>query len=226
MRTIAWRSPPEGTMNIDRAGLPFIVATLVPVFLSIATGHNLLALLLSALAGGMILFFRDPERVPTEIPEALVSPADGRVLFAGPANRTLAPPGVWQQISIFLSPLDVHVNRIPISGRVTRVEHVTGAFLPAFRQDAASRNERTEIWLDHSGQTIVFRQVVGTLARRVVCRVTPGTTVHTGQRFGIMKFGSRMDLFLPNSATLVVRGGDRVRGGETIVARLSQVKST
>jgi phosphatidylserine decarboxylase len=97
---------------------------------------------------------------------------------------------------------------------------VPGSFLPAFRDGAAARNERNEIWLDHAGQTIVFRQIVGALARRVVCRVARGARVQTGQRFGIMKFGSRMDLYLPTSATLVVSKGDRVRAGETIVARL------
>ena len=145
------------------------------------------------------MFFRDPERVPPQAPEAVVSPADGRVLYAGTAEGTLAPPGDWLQVSVFLSPLDVHVNRVPIAGQVTRVEHVPGTFLPAFRDGAAARNERTEIWLQHAGQTIVFRQVVGALARRVVCRVAVGAKVQTGQRFGIMKFGSRMDLFIPTA---------------------------
>lgn len=142
------------------------------------------------------------------------------MLVAGAAEPDGAPPGTWQQVSIFLSPLDVHVNRVPAAGRITRVDHVPGAFLPAYRPGAGARNERSEVWLeDRGGRTIVFRQVVGALARRVVCRVTPGTEVTTGQRFGIMKFGSRMDVFLPPDASLVVVRGDRVRGGETVVAR-------
>ena len=207
-------------MTIDRAGLPFIAVALIPVAVCLVAGLPLVALPLSGLALGMTLFFRDPERVA---PEAVVSPADGRVLYAGAADRPLAPPGNWLQISIFLSPLDVHVNRVPIAGQVTRVEHVPGTFLPAYRDGAASRNERTEIWLQHAGQTIVFRQVVGALARRVVCRVGVGARVQTGQRFGIMKFGSRMDLFMPTTATLVATKGDRVRGGETVVARLGRI---
>ena len=207
-------------MSIDRAGIPFIGVALVPAAVCLAVGLPLVALPLTGLAVVMALFFRDPERVPPEAPGAVVSPADGRVLYAGRAERTVAPPGDWLQISVFLSPLDVHVNRVPILGRVTRVEHVPGTFLPAYRPGAAARNERTEVWLEHAGQTIVFRQVVGALARRVVCRVTAGTTVQTGQRFGIMKFGSRMDLFMPTSAILAVSDGDRVRGGETVVARL------
>ena len=210
-------------MSIDRAGYPFIATALVPAMVSLAAGRPLLALPLSGLAVGIALFFRDPERVPPQAPEVVVSPADGRVLYAGAADRTLAPPGEWVQISIFLSPLDVHVNRVPVAGQVTRVEHVPGTFLPAYRDGAAARNERTEIWLQHAGQTIVFRQVVGALARRVVCRVGVGAMVQTGQRFGIMKFGSRMDLFMPTTATIVVAKGDRVRGGETIVAHLGRI---
>ena len=208
---------------IDRAGFPFIAVALVPAAVCLVAGLPLVAWLLAGLAVGLGLFFRDPDRMVPQVADAVVSPADGRVLYAGAADQTLAPPGDWLQISIFLSPLDVHVNRIPIAGQVTRVEHVPGRFLPAYRDGAAARNERNEVWLEHTGQTIVFRQVVGALARRVVCRVSAGTRVQTGQRFGIMKFGSRMDLFMPTTATLVVAIGDRVRGGETIVARLGSV---
>ncbi|MDP6579961.1 MAG: phosphatidylserine decarboxylase [Vicinamibacterales bacterium] len=210
-------------MRIDRAGYPFLAVPLVPAAICMVAGLPLVALPLTGLAIGVALFFRDPDRCPPQAPEAVVSPADGRVLYAGAAGRQVAPPGDWLQLSIFLSPLDVHVNRVPIAGQVTRVEYAPGSFLPAFRDGAAAANERNEIWLDHAGQTIVFRQIVGALARRVVCRVANGARVQTGQRFGIMKFGSRMDLFLPTSATLVVSKGDRVRAGETIVARLGGV---
>ena len=214
-------------MNIDRAGYPFVAVALIPAAVCLATGLTLLALPLTGLAVGVTLFFRDPERVPPQAPEVVVSPADGRVLYAGAAERHLAPSsGDWLQISIFLSPLDVHVNRVPIAGRVTRVDHVPGTFVPAYRDGAAAQNEQTEIWLQHADQTIVFRQVVGALARRVVCRVAVGATVQTGQRFGIMKFGSRMDVFMPTTATLVVTKGDRVRGGETVVARLGTPTAT
>ena len=207
-------------MFIDRAGLPFIGLAFVPSLICLAAGLAFPALLLSSLGILVALFFRDPSREPPQDPGVVVAPADGRVLFAGAADPDGAPPGTWLQVSIFLSPLDVHVNRVPIGGRVTRVDRVRGTFLPAYRPGAGASNERAEIWLEHEGHTIVFRQVVGALARRVVCRVTPGTTVSTGQRFGIMKFGSRMDLFVPAGSTLVTARGDRVRGGETVVARL------
>src|SRR5262249_36591062 len=152
--------------------------------------------------------------------EQVLSPADGRVIVAGPAIADAAPPGAWQQVSVFLSPMDVHVNRIPASGRITRVSFTPGRFLPAYRHDAGTTNERSEIWIDHGGQTIVTRQIVGILARRVVCRVQSGADVRAGERYGVMKFGSRMDVFLPLDATLRVKVGDRVRGGETVIAVL------
>ena len=207
-------------MFIDRAGVPFIGLALVPSLVYLAAGLPIPALLLSSLGLVVALFFRDPAREPPQAPGVVVAPADGRVLFAGEAEPEGAPPGTWLQISIFLSPLDVHVNRVPIGGRITRVDHVRGTFLPAYRPGAGASNERSEVWLEHAGHTIMFRQVVGALARRVVWRVTPGTAVRTGQRFGIMKFGSRMDVFLPPGATLATTRGDRVRGGETVVARL------
>jgi phosphatidylserine decarboxylase len=124
-------------------------------------------------------------------------------------------------VSIFLSPMDVHVNRIPASGRVTRVTFRPGRFLPAYRHESGRENERSEIWIDHQGQAVVARQVVGMLARRVVCRVSAGAEVHAGDRFGIMKFGSRMDVFVPTTATLQVAVGDMVRGGESVIAVLN-----
>jgi phosphatidylserine decarboxylase len=172
------------------------------------------------LAAFFLFFFRDPERGSPADDAAVVSPADGRVLVAGPAIAEAAPPGTWQQISIFLSPMDVHVNRVPVSGRVTRVSFTRGRFLPAYRHDAATTNERSEIWIDHGGQMVVVRQIVGILARRVVCRVQSGAEVRTGDRFGIMKFGSRMDVFVPLSTTIKVAVGDSVRGGETVIAVL------
>jgi phosphatidylserine decarboxylase len=150
----------------------------------------------------------------------VLSPADGRVLVAGPADGRAAPEGEWTQISIFLSPADVHVNRSPVAGRVTKVDFRPGRFLPAYHHDAASANERSEVWVDQDGLTVVFRQIVGILARRVVCRVRPGAELKAGDRVGIMKFGSRMDVFLPTSADLRVSEGDTVVGGVTVIAVL------
>jgi phosphatidylserine decarboxylase len=209
-------------VRLDSAGLPFITgALLLAGIVGAAIGWTL-AIPFLILGGFFVFFFRDPDRYALASDDNVVlSPADGRVLVAGVADASVAPPGQWKQISVFLSPLDVHVNRVPVSGRVTRVSVTPGRFLPAYRSDAASANERTEIWIDHQGQTIVARQVVGVLARRVVCRVQPGAEVRAGDRFGIMKFGSRMDVFMPPTAVIGIRVGQTVRGGETIIAVLN-----
>ena len=208
-------------MKIDRAGLPFILGSLLPAAALVALRRPTWALPLIALSGFCAFFFRDPERDVPDDPSVVLAPADGRVMHAGPAEPEVAPEGDWTQISIFLSPLDVHVNRTPTSGRILSVDYRPGRFLPAYRREAAAENERSEIWIDHAGQTVVCRQVVGLLARRVVCRLVAGTAVRQGQRLGIMKFGSRMDVFLPPDSVLEVKVGDMVRGGETIMSRLS-----
>jgi phosphatidylserine decarboxylase len=207
-------------VHVDRSGYPFIGGALAVAVLTAALGWWWLAVPLFVLAGFFLFFFRDPERTVTAGDDVVLSPADGRVLVAGPAHADATPPGDWLQISIFLSPVDVHVNRVPVSGRVTRVRYTPGRYLPAYRDNAGSVNERSEIWIDHRGRAIVARQIVGVLARRVVCRVQAGADVQAGDRYGIMKFGSRMDVFLPTSAEIRVRVGAAVRGGETVIAVL------
>jgi phosphatidylserine decarboxylase len=206
-------------MLIDRAGWPFLIAALS---MALATGWWAgfpWAAPFVVLAAFFAFFFRDPARDVPAAPGLVVAPADGRVMHAGPAGEG-SPAGEWLQVTIFLSPLDVHVNRTPVSGRVLRVEYHPGRFLPAYRRESGVLNERTELWVDHGGTPIVFRQVVGVLARRIVCRLTPGDSVERGERFGVMKFGSRMDVFLPTDATLRVQTGDRVVGGVTTLAVL------
>jgi phosphatidylserine decarboxylase len=142
-------------------------------------------------------------------------------MVAGAPTGQAFPPGNWQQISIFLSPMDVHVNRMPIGGRVTKVEYHPGRFLPAYKSEAGDLNEYTEVWIDHHGQTIVVRQIVGILARRIVCRVKEGDVVKAGDRFGVMKFGSRMDIFVPTTAAIAVKVDEKVIGGVTVIAKLT-----
>jgi len=173
-------------------------------------------------AGFFLFFFRDPDRrIPTGA-NLVVSPADGRVMIVG-APGAGAPPGHWQQISIFLSPMDVHVNRAPLEAAVTRVDYHPGKFLPAYREDAGQFNEWTEVWFEQNGTAVVCRQIVGILARRIVTRLEVGQRVQRGERFGIMKFGSRIDLFLPVSATVTAKVGDKVVGGESTLATLVAV---
>jgi phosphatidylserine decarboxylase len=208
------------SVRIDPAGFPFIGGAVVVALAFGVAGAWLVALPFLVAAGFFLFFFRDPDRRSPSDDSSVLSPADGRVLVAGPAVAEAAPPGSWGQISIFLSPMDVHVNRIPVSGRVAHVTFKAGRFLPAYRHDAGATNERSEIWIEHGGRMIVVRQIVGMLARRVVCRVSKGADVRAGERFGIMKFGSRMDVFVPDDATITVAVGDTVRGGETVIAML------
>jgi phosphatidylserine decarboxylase len=140
-------------------------------------------------------------------------------MIAGPAAPESSPPGTWTQVAIFLSPLDVHINRSPVAGRITRIDYRPGRFLPAYDR-RADENELNEIWVDANGTTVVFRQVVGILARRIVCRVNVGQEVGLGERVGLMKFGSRMDVFLPSDVRLQVEVGQMVVAGETILATL------
>jgi len=206
-------------VSIDRAATPFVLIAALPAAAAVLLGWPWIGASLLILPVAVALFFRDPDRTVPNDPDAILSPADGTVLHAGPARASEAPPGAWQQITIFLSLFDVHINRTPAAGRITRVTHVPGMFLPAFRPDA-HRNEHSEIWIDRRGIMVVFRQVVGVLARRVVTRVKAGDTLEPGARIGLMKFGSRMDVFLPVDAVVVARTGEKVRAGETVIARL------
>lgn len=213
-------TPYNQTMLIDRAGLPFIGgAILLAVIAGFWLGRAWSVPFL-VLGAFFLFFFRDPDRTVPPGKYLVVSPADARIMVAGATTWPGAPPGEWQTISMFLSPIDVHVNRTPVEGTVSRVEYHPGKFLPAYRKEAGELNEWTEVWFDSPAGPVVLRQIVGVLARRIVCRVKPGDRVKAGQRFGVMKFGSRIDLFLPRSATIHVSAGDKVVGGETPIATL------
>lgn len=212
-------------MRIDRAATPFVVIAALPAAVLWWWGWPVAALAMLLLPLVIALFFRDPDRDASQDPTLVLAPADGRVMYAGPADPSdlpTAPDGEhrdWQQVMIFLSVLDVHINRTPVSGRVTQVLYQPGTFLPAYRRES-QKNERSEIWFDHDGTPVVARQVVGILARRVVCRLAPGAQVRAGEHLGLMKFGSRMDVFVPTTASLAVAPGESVRAAETVLARL------
>src|SRR5687768_1410611 len=214
---------PSG-MKIDRAGVPFIAAALVPAAGLAIARRPVLAASFAALGGFFAFFFRDPDRNVPQEPGLVVAPADGRVMIAGPSDGRWAPPGTWKQITIFLSPMDVHMNRTPVAGRVTRIDYRRGRFLPAYHE-SSNDNELNEIWIESNGGQIVVRQVVGILARRIVCRVREEQVLERGERIGLMKFGSRMDVFLPERAEIGVRVGQRVVAGETVVATLKGLRA-
>ncbi len=165
---------------------------------------------------GVALFFRDPERSIPQTPETIVSPADGRVMEIVPENAQT------RRISIFLSLWDVHINRAPYGGVVQSVVYTPGKFLAAYRQEASWVNEANTITIADHGREFMVKQIAGILARRIVCRVRPGDTLEKGQRYGLIRFGSRTDLLLPATAEIAVQVGDVVRGGETILAFLKE----
>jgi phosphatidylserine decarboxylase len=216
-------------MRIDRAGWPFLAVPLgsaaALTVLGRVTGRrwtHLAGWPLLGLSAYMALFFRDPDRRCDVVPPAsdeVLSPADGVVMVAGEPQPGVAPEGDWQQVSVFLSVVDVHVNRTPYRGEITEYSYQPGSFLAAYRKESAHRNERSELWVRDGDRTVVFRQIVGVLARRIVTRVGVGAQVATGERVGLMKFGSRMDVFVPRECTITVTQGQRVRGGETVIAR-------
>ncbi len=177
----------------------------------------------------VLFFFRDPERRPPPgASDLLLAPADGKVVeVVELENEPLYLKGPARRISIFLSPLDVHVNRIPADGIVEWVRYVPGEYLVAWHPKASEKNERSEIGLRHpSGTRILFKQIAGVLARRIVFHLKEGDAVQAGQRFGIVKFGSRMDVLVPPQVTLTVQIGDRVRAGETVLAKLPSAKAS
>lgn len=207
-------------MRIDRAGYPFVAGALVPAAIAAAARRPVVASAFAALGGFLGYFFRDPDRTIPQDAGLVVSPADGRVMIAGPTDHRWAPEGDWNQVTIFLSPMDVHINRTPVAGRITRIDYRPGSFLPAY-DERSNDNELNELWIDANGQSVVVRQVVGMLARRIVCRVVEGQRLARGERIGLMKFGSRMDVFLPRSSQLRVEVGERVVAGETVLAVLT-----
>ena len=163
-------------------------------------------------------FFRNPDRSPPSLPGAVISPADGKIVYAGdnPPGRYFGEPG--KRVSVFMSLFDVHVNRAPVSGKVVSVQYHPGKFLAANVEKASLANEQNGVLLETpDGHRVAYVQIAGFIARRVVCDLVPGDTVRVGQRVGLIRFGSRVDILLPSSASLNVREGDRVRAGESIV---------
>ena len=214
---------------IAREGLPFIVVGLV-----VTAGLIFTALrwdswwlfsagtLLTLLTLFTIFFFRDPHRPVIVEPDLLLAPADGRILSINTVENHPYVEGRAVKISIFLSIFDVHINRIPTSGTIDYVKYNPGKFFPAFKDKASEQNEQTEIGLTSDvGHKLVVKQIAGFIARRIVCRLREGDTVSAGDRFGMIRFGSRTELFVPADSDLRVQVGDHVKGGLTVIGRLS-----
>ena len=177
-------------------------------------------ILLPALAAGFFLFtlyfFRDPPRTPPYEPNAILAPADGRILLIKKISHPFTGPESTL-VSIFMSPFDVHVNRIPLNGRIAHLSYHRGKDLMAFDHESMNNNERMEIGLENSGLRVFFTQVAGFFARRIVCNLEVGEKVQAGKRFGMIKFGSRLDVIVPSGTRLVVSEGQKTLAGETVI---------
>ena len=183
-----------------------------------AAGHPAAIVPLVVGLGLCLNFFRDPERAPPPGDHLVVAPADGRVVAVVPEREERFLGAAGTRISIFMSPLDVHVNRMPVTGVVEDVRHTAGKFRAAFADKASLDNERNAIVLESRGRRYLMVQIAGAMARRIVCRVAPGDPVRRGARCGLIMFGSRVDLFVPADVRPRVQVGDRVHAGTTVVA--------
>lgn len=204
---------------IAREGAPFLfVFAVLAIF-----GYQLhwLVATIPALAFLFSLwFFRDPERpIPTENRQ-VVSPADGRVMFVREVEEPRFVKGKAVMVSIFLSITDVHINRSPVAGKVEYVEHIPGRFLAAFDETVGEVNERTYVGIKTPVYRVLVSQVAGLIARRIVTWPKPGARLERGERFGLIRFGSCTQLWLPEGSEVLVKAGDRVKGGETVIGRL------
>jgi phosphatidylserine decarboxylase len=204
---------------IAREGWPFVLAPAAIAGLLGAMGRRGPALAFGLAAAAFAGFFRDPDRSAPHVPGALLAPADGKVMDVAFVEDEWVGPAV--RVSIFLSPLDVHVNRSPLEALVRDVQWERGGFLPAYRSEASEVNERCTLLLESGDARVAVSQIAGVVARRIVCRAQPGDTLAAGERFGLIRFGSRTDLVAPREADVRVAAGDRVRGGETIVVVLA-----
>ena len=186
---------------------------------SLLARRSFWSVLALTLWASVVYFFRDPDRTPdTDDPSAILAPADGTVRKIEPVDDAPWMAGPAQRITIFLSLLDVHVQRSPACGQVGLVEYRAGSFAPAF-QDAADANEMNLVGLETTPGKLLVAQMTGVLARRIVCWTSAGVRLERGQRFGLIRFGSRVDLYAPPDVQLLVAPGDQVYGGQTVIAR-------
>jgi phosphatidylserine decarboxylase len=206
-------------LRIARESIPFIVVPLLVAIVCAVLGLWYIVGLLIFITLFMAFFFRDPKRLPPTDPDVVVAPADGKVTRVSKLDQENGnTPTV---ISIFLSPLDVHINRSPIPGKITEMVYSPGKFLMATNEKASLVNEQNILTIQGEKITVVCKQIAGILARRVVCWKKKGDNLELGERFGLIKFSSRTDLILPANVSVLVSEGTKVRGGITVIGRIS-----
>ena len=197
-------------------GYKFAAAPLLFGIVALGFHWNWLGGVLLVLGAFVLFFFRDPERTPPSDPELIVSPADGRVMEVVEEARGECP---GHRISVFLSIFDVHVNRAPVAGRIAAMEYRKGQFYAAMRGRASEQNEQNVIHVSNERGEVVFKQIAGWVARRILCWKAVGDSVTRGERVGMIRFGSRVDIWLPDRVEILVRPGQHVAGGSSILAR-------
>ena len=215
------------TIPVAREGIPFILVCLAAAALSALWarsggwgGRSAAPAIFVVLTLFVTYFFRDPERTGPPGPGVVVAPADGKVMSVGPVDGEDFMAGTATRVTIFLNIFNVHVQRAPLGGRVGHYAYHPGRYLPAWREEASGENERASLGIDTGAGPLLVRQIAGLVARRIVTYPREGDAVTRGDRIGLIRFGSRVDLFLPPDWPVTVEPGDNVRGGETQVARI------
>lgn len=204
---------------IHREGF-FMAGSLFVIGLLFSTVSKWLGRLFYLVSAFTLYFFRDPERNIPQGESLIVSPADGKVVGIDSVEHVPFIDGPAKRVSIFLSVFDVHINRAPIRGKIAYRHYTPGEFLPAFEPKASVKNEQNAIGIeDADGYRVLVKQIAGLIARRILCWKNPGDRVERGDRFGLIRFGSRTDIFLPLDARIEVKLGQRVQGGSTVIAR-------
>ena len=207
-------------MRIAREGYPLILTAAVLTIVTFLLGWKAVGFILGITTLAVAAFFRDPDRhVPTD-QGVIVAPADGRVVSIAEIKGDSLFSDAKTRVSIFLSPLDVHINRTPVTGKIEEVRYQPGRFLAAYKEEASRSNEQNALKVvDEQSRALGVVQIAGVLARRIVCRLKRGDTLSRGERFGLIMFGSRTDTYLPTGCRVEVSEGQRVKGGETILGR-------
>ena len=207
-------------MRIAKQGYPFIFSGAALTVITGMAGWKLACGVLGFATLALAGFFRDPERRIPSNEGLVVSPADGKVVSIADVSEGSQFAGTTTRVSIFLSPLDVHINRFPVGGKIDEIRYKRGKFLAAYKEEASERNEQNALKIvDEKGRFFGVVQISGVVARRIVCWVKPGDVLPRGDRFGLIMFGSRTDLYLPRGCKIEISEGQRVKGGETVVGR-------
>jgi phosphatidylserine decarboxylase len=205
-------------LRIAREGIIYILVPGALTALLLLIGWWPIAIAFAVVTGFMAYFFRDPRRDPPQDESLVVSPADGRVTLIRKIAEVDQPAATL--VSIFLSPLDVHINRAPIAGEIKNIVYTRGKFLMATDEKASLVNEQNALTIEGERTTVVCKQIAGILARRIICWKHAGERISLGERFGLIKFSSRTDLLLPSQVEVLVQEGARVRGGVTVIGRI------